>query len=251
MEYALLKLKNHREGFSDSLGLKSTAGSILKNNTARDAKIGYEIIATGTSYSGTLAPDSFEIIPLFHEDGKVLSTEGGKPWKDPRNPMKKTPSSAFDSRISTTDFDLRITSGDRAVWNVIGNGTSGTTFGISGIVYSTLPSTTPPGTQTQQGMITNASLGTFRKYDGGVLSETTKSIGSFMGLYVENYLVLYNPSASDIKYSIVSKNSIPFTLPKTQITASGKMGDSVINLQMTEDKSRLYDILKYSLFVPE
>ncbi len=91
-------------------------------------------------------------------------------------------------------------------------------------------------------------MGTFRKYNGGILTETTKNIGAFLGTYVENYLVLYNPSAVPMEYTISA--STPFTLPKTQIVASGKLGDSIINLQMTEDKSRLYDILKYSLFVP-
>ena len=208
-------------------------------------------MATGTSYSGAIAPESFDIIPLFYENGKVLSVEDGKSWKDPRNPMKHTPPSAFDERISTTDFEFRILSGDRVVWNVIGNGASGETLGISGIVYTTLPGDLSQGVQAQQGNITGTSLGMFRKYDGGVTSETTKSIEAFLGSYVENYLVLYNPSATYVKYFLTSKDAASFTFPKTQITASGKVGNSIIHLQMSEDKSRLYDILKYSLFVPE
>jgi hypothetical protein len=251
LEYALLKIKNHREGFSDNLLLTSSDGELLINNTAREAKMGYDIIATGTSYSGAIAPESFDIIPLFYENGKVLNIENGKPWKDPRNPMKNITPTAFDDRISTSDFELRILSGDRIVWNVIGNGASGQTFGISGIVHTTLPDTLPQGVPVQEGSITGTTLGIFRKYDGGVASETTKSIELFLGSYVENYLVLYNPSVSYVKYSIASKDATPFTFPKTQITASGKVGNSIINLQMSEDKSRLYDILKYSLFVPE
>lgn len=249
LEYALLKIKNHREGFSDSLWLKQSEWAVLENSTARDAKIGYEIIATGTAYSGTLTPDSFEIIPLFYEAGKTLKTEDGKPWKDPRNPMNEIPPKSFDSRISTPNFTLNIMSGDRAVWNVIGNeDLVGTTFGISWILYRTAPSTVTPWVQSQVGNIDISSMGTFRKYNGGILTETTKNIGAFLGTYVENYLVLYNPSAVPMEYTISA--STPFTLPKTQIVASGKLGDSIINLQMTEDKSRLYDILKYSLFVP-
>ena len=251
LEYALLKIKNHREGFSDTLALMSSEGELLKNNTAREAKIGYDIVATGTSYSGAIAPESFDIIPLFYENGKVLTVENGKPWKDPRNPMKNSTPNAFDDRISASDFELQILGGDRIVWNVIGNGASGQTFGISGIVYFTLPGTLPQGVPAQQGNITRTSLGMFRKYDGGATSETTKSIQSFLGAYVENYLVLYNPSSTYVKYSIASKDATSFTFPKTQITASGKVGNSIINLQMSEDRSRLYDILKYSLFVPE
>jgi len=220
-------------------------------NTARNAQIGYEIIATGTSYTGTIAPDGFEIIPLFSENGKTLKTEGGKAWKDPRNPMKLASPVSFYDRVPTTDFEFHILSGDRVVWNVIGNGASGTTYGISGILYTAIPATVPTGAQVQQGSVGMDSLGTFRQYDRGVLSETTKSVKLFTDAYNENYLVLYNPSSAAVRYSIDSKNSTPFTLPKTQVVASGKVMDSIINLQISEDKSRLYDILKYSLFVPE
>lgn len=118
-------------------------------------------------------------------------------------------------------------------------------------MYTTLPSSLPLGTQVQQGMVSATSKGTYRTYQSGVLSETTKTVGSFISSYEENYLVLYNSSAMAVKYSLQSKNALPFTLPKVQIVASGKVASSMINLQMTEDKSRLYDILKYSLFVPQ
>jgi hypothetical protein len=250
MEYALLKIKNHREGFSDGLSVKADEAKAMENNTPRAARIGYEIISTGTSYSGVLAPESFEIVPLFYEAGKPLKTEEGKVWKDPRNPMKGTPQKAFGSRVSTPDFSLNIVSGDQAVWNVIGNDTTGATFGVSGILYSVLPSAVSPGIQAQQGTLSMSSLGNYRTYSGGVLSESTKPISAFLASYVENYLVMYNPSHTDsVEYSISA--SAPFALPKTQIVASGKVMDSIINLQMTEDKSRLYDILKYSLFVPD
>lgn len=78
-----------------------------------------------------IAPDSFEIIPLFHEGGRVLKTEDGKVWKDPRNPITPTSTSPFYNRVALADFDLKILAGDRLVWNVIGNNTLGNTFGIS------------------------------------------------------------------------------------------------------------------------
>lgn len=251
LEYALLKIKNHREGFQDYLGLREDEGKVLAGNTSRNAQIGYEIVATGTSYTGTIAPDGFEIIPLFAEGGKVLKTEGGKPWKDPRNPLKLPTPAAFYNLVPTTDYEFSIMSGDRVVWNVIGNDTSGATYGISGVLYSTIPNPIPAGIQAQQGVVSGSAFGNFRQYDRGVLSEKTKTVQEFSGEYGENYLVLHNPGTTAIRYSVRSRNSTPFTLPKTQVLASGKVMDSVINLQMGEDRSRLYDILKYSLFVPE
>jgi hypothetical protein len=186
---------------------------------------------------------------LFYEGGKTLKMEGGKPWKDPRNPMNEPVPKAFDSYLPISNFVLKILGGERAVWNIIGNETNGNTFGISGILYTTLPSTIPLGVQAQQSTVTMSSLGAFRKYNAGKLSETTKATGSFITTYKENYLVLYNPGVAAISYSLNSTEL--FTLPSTKVIASGKVMNSIINLQMTEDKSRLYDILKYSLFVPE
>lgn len=165
--------------------------------------------------------------------------------------MKQTVPAQFYDRESVSDFVLQINSGDRLVWNVIGNDPNGNTFGISGILYSILPTTTPSGVQASVGSIQTSTPGTFRTYDAGTLSEVTKPIGAFLSTYVENYLVLFNPGSSAVEYRITTSGSSPFTLPRTRVTASGKVRDSVINLQITQDKTGFYDILKYSLFVPE
>lgn len=165
--------------------------------------------------------------------------------------MKQATPAQFYDRESVSDFELQINSGDRLVWNVIGNDVTGNTFGISGILYSTLPASTPSGVQVSVGSIHASTVGTFRTYDAGILSETTKQIGAFLSVYNENYLVLFNPGSTAADYRITTSGSSPFTLPRTRITASGKVRDSIINLQITQDKTGFYDILKYSLFVPE
>ena len=63
----------------------------------------------------------------------------------------------------------------------------------------------------------------------------------------ENYLVLYNPGTSPVDYARASTGD--FTFPTTRIRAVGKVRDSLVQLELKQEKSDVYDILKYSLFV--
>lgn len=72
----MLKLKNHREGFADALVFGGTPGvdtASFEGNRIGEGfglkapRIGYEIISGGLTYNGTIASDSFAIIPLFRE----------------------------------------------------------------------------------------------------------------------------------------------------------------------------------------
>jgi hypothetical protein len=59
-----------------------------------------------------------------------------------------------------------------------------------------------------------------------------------------NYLILF----SNLPFSFHIQATNDFSLPKTDIVASSQMGDFVQNISFTEDKSRLFDALKYSVF---
>jgi hypothetical protein len=68
---------------------------------------------------------------------------------------------------------------------------------------------------------------------------------------VENYLVLYNPTNQAVRYTLASPPDRPFALPNVRVVASGLVGNSRISLSLSENKSKLFEVLKYSLFVPE
>ncbi len=120
MEYALLKVKNHREGFEDVLSRNSDEGRFASAANRRFAEMGYEIHAFSRSYSGYLAPGEMEIVPLFFDRGKTLSTTDGKPFKNPRENT--------GDLERTADFALSSESGFS--WNLIGSDSEGRTFGI-------------------------------------------------------------------------------------------------------------------------
>ena len=48
-------------------------------------------------------------------------------------------------------------------------------------------------------------------------------------------------------YTLVSTGE--FTFPTTRIRSIGKVRDSLVQLELVQEKSDVYDILKYSLFV--
>lgn len=128
MEYALLKVKNHREGFGDDLNFTSDDGKIFgQPGDKRAPQMSYTLSGVAQSYSGTIAPQGFEIIPLFYEAGKTLTQSNGKIWKDPRKP---TAVDGFDDYKGTSEFTLKVTA--PIVWNIIGNDATGKTFGLSG-----------------------------------------------------------------------------------------------------------------------
>jgi hypothetical protein len=66
-EYAMLKVRNHREGFSDNVSKDEIDGDMLVPTTerSRGMRSSYEIVANSTDESFPLARDNHLIIPLF------------------------------------------------------------------------------------------------------------------------------------------------------------------------------------------
>ncbi len=240
MEYALIKLKHHREGFSDEVSFTSNDGGLL-HASFRPPEIRYSIRSNVTgspsSYSGSIEKQWFEIIPLFFEQGRLLSDD----TKDP-NPPSNGP---FHMYRQSENIRL-IVSGiveNSLVWNVVANDVNGNTFGLAGVVS---------GTVLTRDSNTNGSIKT---HDSRVLSASRETLGHFLDparipRLTEPYLILFNTSSSDpVSYTIDA--DIGFSLPTTRIISSGKIGNITSNLLLSENKSRLFETLKYSIFIPE
>ncbi len=75
------------------------------------------------------------------------------------------------------------------------------------------------------------------------------SIADFLAEYEDVYLAVTNPNSETISYRIDSSNG--FSLPEVSISAVGKAGTSVSNLEFKENRSRHFDALRYSLFNAE
>lgn len=82
--------------------------------------------------------------------------------------------------------------------------------------------------------------------DTNIMIANTKSIQNFLNTYDNNYLILSNISSTPIQYHITSSNG--FALPVRSISTSSTVGKSKQNIDFNENRSRLFDILKYSIF---
>lgn len=128
MEYALLKIKNHREGFSDSIDFGTDDAKILKASfRAPEMRYSLRTNKTGsTVHNASIEAKGFEIIPLFYEEGSTLNGN----FKDPRTPS----SGAFNAYRQSENIQLSLTEVplDSVVWNVIANDDAGNTYGLAG-----------------------------------------------------------------------------------------------------------------------
>jgi hypothetical protein len=180
--------------------------------------------ASDTSYTGTVTPGNFEIIPLFYDKGISIQSST-------KNPNKNT------SNIIKTNIFLVTQNGDLS-WNIIGNDTTGKTYGISGTGGLMRSFGNTPSANFQSGFEKSS--------DTTIMTAGTRNITSFLGTYENNYLILSNISNNPIDYHISSADG--FALPIRSIIASSTVGKSKQNINFSENRSRLFDMLKYSVF---
>jgi len=181
--------------------------------------------ASGRNYTGTIAPGDFEIIPLFYDNGMTIQNSAKNPNKNTSNIIKT------NSFIVSQDGDIN--------WNIIGNDASGKTSGISGTGGTLQSFGNTPNAVLQVGFQKRSDANDF-------LTAGTQTITAFLGTYENNYLILSNTSSNSVEYHISSPEG--FSFPVRSILASGMVGKSKQNIEFHENRSKLFDILKYSVF---
>lgn len=123
LEYAMLKIKNHREGFKDAITRDDKEYYLLDNSSGLRAKekvVEYTMDTYATAYTGSIEAGGFEVIPLFFDQGTAMQSQA------------KQPTSTTDTVKKTDLFIVRPTAS--LVWNIVGNDASGETYGIVGKV---------------------------------------------------------------------------------------------------------------------
>jgi hypothetical protein len=133
----MFKIKNHQEGFQDSILHADTAPLISSLESDAEADIlrspallsipqapvlSYQIQASGTSYSGSILAESFVIVPLFADPGVYTQTRAKSPYSP--SPLESLP--------ATQGFRLDIASGTSLAWNTVGMSSGGVARGIVG-----------------------------------------------------------------------------------------------------------------------
>ncbi|MDD2916718.1 MAG: hypothetical protein PHH70_02645, partial [Candidatus Gracilibacteria bacterium] len=171
---------------------------------------------------------SFEIIPLFYDRGKIIQNSA-------KNPNKNTTDIAKTSSFIVTQ------NGDIG-WNIIGNDIDGTTYGISGTgsLMASFGNTASANTKTGFKKEMNSTQ--------DLMSASMQDIGVFLTSYNNNYLILSNIGTAPVTYHITAPGADKFSLPVRRVRASSTVGKSKQNIDFSENRSRLFDMLKYSVF---
>ncbi|MDD2487602.1 MAG: hypothetical protein PHS92_04510 [Candidatus Gracilibacteria bacterium] len=238
LEYGLLKIKNHKDGFEDNIVFTGSHPSylgsdhdskLISSDTAnivfgKDAMIEYEMDNFGKSYTGTIGSGSYAIIPLFGDSGSLMQIRS-------KNPNVETD-------IIDKTLHLNVSSSLGVVWNIIGNDSvNGNTFGIAGS-GSSFNDMSDGELKTE---VNNAATTQAIDFSGGVVR-----IGNFLNTYESNYLILYNQNTSEVEYNINSTEG--FSYPEISIISTASIGDYKQNISFKQDKSEIFELLKYSFF---
>ena len=235
MEYALLKVRNHDEGFSDMISMTGSddpeslllAHAPLDTHAymrTQDTAMGYEMETSGTAYTGTIAGGAIEVIPLFIDEGKKISVNA------------KDPSVGTSHHADTNIFTMR--SDDLMGWNLLGSDAQGHTYGIVG--------TGSVGTIVGNGTGAIVTSGTMKVSNQKEFNRGTVKIDAFLQNYSRAYLVLSNPKDTTTTYSIISDGR--FSFPRMRIISSGQLDSFRQNLEFLDNRSKMFEALKYSLF---
>ncbi len=236
LEYAMLKLKNHQEWFQDKVVYNDDFDSKLlasdPNNIIfqKDQIIEYEINNYAKSYTWSIWVWNFEIIPLFFDSWSSMQINS------------KNPNKGISNVLKTSFFKIENLNGD-ITWNIIWNDTNWSTFWI---VWTWWTSTSFGSWYSVDNY-----LWAMKKVDDSTSEikidfNTWSDIWKFLQDYENNYLIMYNSSSSPVTYHIESNKG--FSLPNTTIIASSTIWDFKQNIEFSESKSKLFDMLKYSLF---
>lgn len=256
-EYAKLKIKNHRDGFSDALTPKDIDANLLDGSLPRSKGVlmTYEMTAQSKDSTFSLAPGEYLILPLFVGDDALLVPG----WSSKRPTTSDHITSVTEINVDGID--------ERHSWTLLGTASQNQSIWLTGKGNINFGSS--------KWTIRNKSIQCYDKdarlkppyipltvygrcpppYDstsGGeeleYFYDTENSVREFMssGAISERFITVFNDS--DRVSTITVTTDAPFSLPTSELVTNGKIGKTSQTFRFTEDKSKYYDALKYGLY---
>ncbi len=260
----MLKVRNHRDGFQDSMNGEDSDGKnfIPKSRRSQDLSAEYVIDSQAKEKEFEINPGDQLILPLFVGTGELLSSTGQS-----RNPV-------FSEEISQVT-QLELSNAMNLSWSIMAmsgsqslslSGTGNINPASNGIISlrgvdcifikdeatgETQRKPSQTGDCSDVAGYENASIKQAEEYVYQITGRITDFLGGKeFGLGTQKihpntkdpYLIIRNadPTARKIKI----KTNAPFTLPEYSVTATSRKGDAMQVFQFQEDKSGLFDILK-------
>ena len=257
-EYAMLKVRNHRDGFADAMTTTSPDARIFSWASARTDKVAVAYTIESQSANMTFSgwSDRYIIIPLF--TGKCQWVLGTSTSCNPNlhlDTLQVTSINELSTSWIPSDLSWSIVamSGSENV-SISGTGkidggevgtmrladekcfaNDGTTIScIDLITWSRNPSVID-------------SLPYFYDLTGSTMDFLMgTSTSKFAGMNIKDPYILIFSSWPDA--DITLKTDKAFTLPEMRITTEARKWDALQSIRFTEDKSRYYDALKYGVY---
>lgn len=236
----MLKMRNHADGFADSMTGADIDGVLLTLNTPRTANLtaGYTIEshATQHTFSG-IAPGEHLIVPLFVGTDELLSANGNS--RDPR---------INDQKEKTQG--LTVTGIEMFGWTIVGmkGGESTGLVGSGNILSGSNGVIRHRASQCYDKDVTPTPCGSSSVIDEiPYFWDEAKSVVKFLNEESdEAYILIYNDGETDA--NITFQSNTPFALPKYRIEAFARNGDALQIFAFEEDRSKYYDALKYGAY---
>ncbi len=254
-EYAMLKIKNHRDGFQDTTFSGELDGNILNLSTLRSARLRseYQISAASTDTNFTLSGGQHLIIPLFADSGSLLPVSIGS--KDPiLSDIRHTSWLKVDG-ISGLSWSITAMSGSQSV-SLWGVGNIDTTTNGSIRVKVSQCYNKIDGSIKLCSNFVDWDEEILYSYDNiGSISDFLRSDGTIeFGIapnrvkmkITDPYFMLYN--SDNVPRNILFTSTTPFTLPTLIVRSIATQWDSSQIFQFVDDKGKYYDALKYGVY---
>lgn len=237
-EYSMLKIRNHRDGFSDSMTWGDQDGRQFWLMTARSSQlqVGYIIEAQSTGAVFEIPAGEHLILPLFVGYGDLLSGRS----QDPRFFTGTHRSEALQVEgTKTQDWVIIAWSGSENIWLLWSGNIF---FHTKGVIRHR-----GVDCYDQNGNRVINCLPKSQVYEEAVYFwDEPMMVKDFLGTYDDPYLMIHNTSRDIMRIDVRAKT--PFALPTSRIESYSKNGDALQVFEFLEDRSRYYDALKYGVY---
>lgn len=240
-EYGMLKVRNHREGFTDSVTSFDPDGTMFSLSSSRSIglKTSYTVRASSSDETFALAPNEHLIVPLFIANESTISGAIASKMPNQNNATLKTQWLTIQGLNSLS-------------WTIVAmHGTENIGLTGSGDIIGG-----------KEGIIRHKDTQCYDN-NGNKLSDCSwinvaeelpyfwdepVTVADFLSdsTTADPYIMIYNNNPTEQEVHITA--STPFALPQMTIEATAQKNDSSQIFRFTEDKSRYYDALKYGVY---
>jgi hypothetical protein len=248
-EYAMMKVRNHRDGFQDATFSGELDGNILDLSTPRSAGLHtqYNIVASSTGETFSLSGGQHLIVPLFAGTGTALTRFSKIPSYETG---AQNTTGLNVSGLSELSWTITAMSGSESVAITgVGNIDSTTSGNIRIKASQCYAGTMRPGYDTWS-LIDCSTLDTSKNDEElFYIYDTPSTIVAFLSAKTDPYFILYNPNPETNPPIFVGMSATtPFSLPTLTIRSTATKWESSQVFQFVEDKGKYYDALKYGVY---